>query len=117
MVFGSVEAGEHLHHIVDFLLLLGPRLVQSDLFAEVQQLARNNKLLSLDAFVELMVIDVDESELHGSFFFCIVIIELHFSQQQFCVVVVFDFEVSPLGHEPYDFGRIVASFVGLVHSQ
>jgi hypothetical protein len=64
-----------------------------------------------------MVVYVYESKLHGPFFLCVLVIELHFGKEQFGIVIILDLEVSSLWHEADDLCWVISCFVCLVYCQ
>jgi hypothetical protein len=63
-----------------------------------------------------MIVDIDQSELHSYFFFSIIIIELHLSQQKLSIIIVLNLKVSSFGHVSDDLSRIISCLIGLVDS-
>ena len=106
MLLRSVKSRKDLHHIEYLLFLLCPQLVQSHLFFQVQQFPLYDELFSSYSFAQLVIVDVNEPELHLFFFLAVIIIELHFGQEQLCVVVVLYLKIPPLRHKADDLGRI-----------
>ena len=106
MLLGSTEPSEDLHHVVNFLFFFGPSLIKPILFLQVKQFSTNDKFLPSNPLSKLMVVDINETELHFLLFFTIVIVKLHLSQQQLSIVIVLNLEVSSFGHVAHYLSRI-----------
>jgi hypothetical protein len=106
MFLGSAKSCKNFHHVINFFLFLGSGFVEPILLFKVEELSTYNKLLAPDSLRELMVVDVDESELHFLFLLTIVVIELHLGQQQFGIVVVLNFKVPPFRHVTNNFSWV-----------
>lgn len=63
-----------------------------------------------------MVVDIDQSELHGFFFLSVIIVELHLSQQKLSIVVILYLKIASFGHVSHNLRRVVSCFISLVHS-
>lgn len=80
MIIRSVEPSENFQHVVNFLFFFGSGPVQSNLFLQVKQSTTDHKLFPSNTLVELLVVDIDQSKLHGLLVLCVFISELHLSQ-------------------------------------
>lgn len=98
MFLGSTEAGKDLHHVVNFLFFFGPSLIKPILFLQVKQFSTYDELFPSDPLSKLMIVDINEPELHFLFFFAIIIVKFHLSQKQLSIIVVFHLEISSFGH-------------------
>lgn len=106
MLFGSAEASKDLHHVVNFLFFFSPSLIEPILFLQVKQFSTYDKLFPSNPLSKLMVVDINESELHFLLFFTIIIVKFHLSEKQLCIIVVFNLEISSFRHVAYYFSRI-----------
>lgn len=71
---------------------------------DIKQLPFDDKILSFDPFIEFVVVDIEQLVLHITFLFGVVVVELHFSQQELGVVVVLNFKLSALRNIANNFG-------------
>lgn len=112
VLFGRTEPCEHLHHIVDLFLLFCPVLLQPHLLLQVKQSSRNHEFFPFQPLVQLVVVNVDQSELHLLLLFRVIVVELHLSKQKLSIVVVFNLKVSSFWHKTHNLCRISARFIG-----
>lgn len=98
MFLGGTKASKDLHHVVNFLFFFGSGLIEPILLLQVKQFSTDDEFLPSDPLSKLMVVDVNEPELHFLFFFAIIIVKFHLSQKQLSIIVVFHLEISSFGH-------------------
>lgn len=81
MLFRGTKACKNFHHVIDFFLLFTSSLFEPLLFFKIEKFTTDNELFPPDSFVQLMIIDLDEPELHMFFLLAIVVIEFHLCKQ------------------------------------
>lgn len=106
MFLSSAEPGKNFHHVVNFLLFFGPSFIKSILFLKVKQFSTYDKLFSSNPLCKLMIVDINETELHFLLFFTIIIVKFHLSQQQLSVIIILNLKISSFWHVAHYLGRI-----------
>ena len=81
MFFRRTEPGKDFHHIVDFLFFLGSQFLLPHLLLKVQKSSCNDKFLALQSFVQLVIVNINQSEFHVPLLLRIIIVELHLCQK------------------------------------
>lgn len=79
MFLGRTKASKNLHHVVNFLFFFGPSLIKPILLLQVKQFSTDNELFPSNPLSKLMVVDINQPELHFLLFFAVIIVEFHLS--------------------------------------
>jgi len=106
VVFRTIVPGKDTHHLIYLLLSLCSMLIDTFLLLRIKQISANHKLFSSYALSQSHIVYFNDPKLHLHFLFAIVIVELHFSEQQLCIVVVLNLKLESFWHVSHNLSRI-----------
>lgn len=99
MFFHSLtKSGKWLKYIINLFFFFRPHLLNPSLFLQIKQSPCNNKLLPSYPFSKFIIINTNQIKFHLFLFFSVILIELHFCEKQFSLVIVLCLEVSSFWH-------------------
>ena len=106
VVFRTIVPGKDTHHLIYLLLSLCSILIDTFLFIRIKQIPANYKLFSSYALSQPHIVYFDDPKLYLHFLSAVVIVELHFSEQQLCIIVVLHLKLESFWHVSDNLSRI-----------